>query len=194
VTLCRGGSALASEALAERGASVGIVAAVRRLLTVQGWKLSELDGVGVVNGPGSFTGVRAGVAAAKGLCVAAGLRLAAVSRLAVLCEAAKMREGLAVLYAGRGELYVRDTASGQEWITEQEEFLTHAKGAIVVVSEKCVEERLRELQPRVHGLQVSDALAPVQRVLQNGGADAARLDANYLRSESDIYKKTGAAR
>ena len=192
VALCRGGEVLASEELPERGASAGVVAAVRRLLEMQGWKLSELDGVGVVNGPGSFTGVRAGVAAAKGLCEA-GLRLAAVSRLEVLCEAAEMHEGFAVLRAGRGELYVRDAASGREWMATNEEFLMQAKAANVVVSEQSVEEMLHALHPRVHKLHVSDALGLVLKSLREGGIDVALLDANYVRSESEIYKKSGAA-
>jgi len=194
VALCRGSEVLASEDLPQRGAAAGIVAAVRRLLTAQGWKPAELNGVGVVNGPGSFTGVRAGVAAAKGLCEAAGLRLAAVSRLAVLCEAAEMREGFAVLYAGRGELYVRDVASGREWMSSGEDFLTLARGSSVVVSEKNVAEMLRELHPRMYELKVSDALVPGRRLLQNGGTDVALLDANYVRSEGEIYKKADAAR
>jgi len=194
VALCRGDEVLASEELPQRGASAGIVAAVRRLLTAQAWKPADLDGVGVVNGPGSFTGVRAGVAAAKGLCEAAGLRLAAVSRLAVLSEAAEMREGFAVLYAGRGELYLRDVASGQEWMSLQEEFLVQTKGASVVVSEKSVEAMLRDLHPHVHELRVNDAFTPVRILLRNGGTDVALLDANYVRSAGEIYKKADAAR
>ena len=189
VALCCGGEVLLHEALPERGASAGIVAVVRRLLVAQGWKVTKLDGVGVVNGPGSFTGVRAGVAAAKGLCEAAGLRLAAVSRLAVLCEAAEMRDGFALLRAGPGELYVRDAASGREWMSSSENFLTAAKGLSVVVSEQSVAELLRELQPRVHKLQVSNALGFVSRGLREGGADVALLDANYVRGEGEIYRK-----
>jgi tRNA threonylcarbamoyladenosine biosynthesis protein TsaB len=192
--LCRGGEVLASETLPERGASAGIVPAVRRLLTAQGWKAAELDGVGVVNGPGSFTGVRAGMAAAKGLCEAVGLRLAAVSRLEVLCEAAELREGFAVLRAGRGELYASDAASGREWMSTVEEFLTLAKGANVVVSEQSVAEMLRDLRPRWHALKVSDALGMVLQALRDGGTDLAQLDANYVRSEGEIYKKAGTAR
>ena len=130
VALCRGGEIIASEMLPERGASAGIVAAVRRLLEAQEWKVAELDGVGVVNGPGSFTGVRAGVAAAKGLCEAAGLPIAAVSRLAVLCDATELRDGFAVLNAGRNELYVRDAASEREWMIEREEFMVLARGEV----------------------------------------------------------------
>lgn len=194
VALCRGCEVLVREDLPERGASAGIVVAVRRLLAAQGWKATELDGVGVVNGPGSFTGVRAGVAAAKGLCEAAGLQLAAVSRLAVLCEATEIREGFAVLRAGRGELYVRDAANGREWMSSSEDFLALAAGASVVVSEKSVTEMLQELRPRVHELRVGDALEPVRRKLRDGGTDVALLDANYVRSEGDIYKKAGVAR
>jgi len=191
VALCKDGVMQRGIEFPDRGASAGIVAAVRELLMAEGWKAAELDGVGVVNGPGSFTGVRAGVAAAKGLCESAGLRLAAVSRLAVLCEKAEMHEGFAVLRAGRGELYVRDAANGREWMSTVEEFVVQAAYASVVVSEKSVEEMLQELQPRVHELRVSDALGLVLQALRAGGTDVGLLDGNYVRSESEIYKKAG---
>jgi tRNA threonylcarbamoyladenosine biosynthesis protein TsaB len=41
--------------------------AVRRLLQQLGWGLAELDAVGVVAGPGSFTGVRTGIGGGKGI-------------------------------------------------------------------------------------------------------------------------------
>ncbi len=44
--------------------------AIREMLSETGLKLSELDAVAVVNGPGSYTGLRVGLSAAKGICFA----------------------------------------------------------------------------------------------------------------------------
>ena len=93
VALGEGEAVVASESLPARGSSSALLPAVARLLEAKGWGLAELDGVGVVSGPGSFTGVRVGLAAAKGLCEAVGLRLAAVSRLEMLAVAAGLEDG-----------------------------------------------------------------------------------------------------
>jgi tRNA threonylcarbamoyladenosine biosynthesis protein TsaB len=50
--------------------------------------LSELEGVAISQGPGSFTGLRVGVSAAKAICFAMDLPLIAVSTLAGLAHAA----------------------------------------------------------------------------------------------------------
>lgn len=52
-----------------------------QLLSGTGTALAELDAVAVAAGPGSFTGVRIGVAAVKGLCWAASLPAVGVSTL-----------------------------------------------------------------------------------------------------------------
>lgn len=75
---------LLQEELAPRMAASHGLGAVRRLLEQAGWALGELSAIAVVHGPGSFTGVRVGVAMAKGLAEAAGLGLIPVSRLEVL--------------------------------------------------------------------------------------------------------------
>ena len=51
------------------------------LLKNAGLTVGELDAVAVAHGPGSFTGVRIGVATAKGLCWGAGIPAAGVSTL-----------------------------------------------------------------------------------------------------------------
>jgi tRNA threonylcarbamoyladenosine biosynthesis protein TsaB len=193
VALCRGAEVLRVEEFAERGASAGIIAGVRRLLEAEGWPLGELDGIGVVNGPGSFTGLRAGLAAAKGLCEAASLPLAAVSRLAVLAGVASLGNGFAALSAGRGELYVREISTEHEWMCGVDEFRVVAEGAPVVIAEACVAELLAEKKPQLYPLQVGDALALVRRSLQQGGCDVATVDANYVRGESEIYRKQAGA-
>jgi tRNA threonylcarbamoyladenosine biosynthesis protein TsaB len=65
-----------------------LVAAVGELLAQSGIKLSQLHAMVAVNGPGSFTGVRVGLAAVKGFAEAARIPVVAVSRLEVLAAKA----------------------------------------------------------------------------------------------------------
>jgi tRNA threonylcarbamoyladenosine biosynthesis protein TsaB len=65
----------------------------------------ELDAVAIGAGPGSFTGLRIGMATAKGIAFAAGKPLWAVSSLAALASMANADRVCAVLDARRGEVY-----------------------------------------------------------------------------------------
>ena len=69
-----------------------------------------LDAIAVTNGPGSFTGVRIGLATARGLALAAGLPLTGVTTLQALAAAPPEDERrgriiLATLDARRDQLY-----------------------------------------------------------------------------------------
>ncbi len=206
----------AIEVLTPRAASAEIISAVRRLLQTAGWSLHELSAVGVVSGPGSFTGVRAGLAAAKGLCEATGLRMAAVSRLEVLQHAgvpdgnasgAQARvdpSAFAVLDAGRGEVYVREQPAGQaarEWLCSLEDLRAACTNRRLIIAEPLLAtslaarlgEGLTGCEMILCPLTVADALAPVRRCLAQGGSDAAMVDANYVRGENDIYRKNEPA-
>jgi tRNA threonylcarbamoyladenosine biosynthesis protein TsaB len=70
--------------------------------------VSHLSGVAVARGPGSFTGLRVGLAVAKGLALSQGLPLIGISTLDVLAAAqGRSRQTLyAVLQAGRGRIAV----------------------------------------------------------------------------------------
>jgi tRNA threonylcarbamoyladenosine biosynthesis protein TsaB len=194
LALSEGEHVLAVKALPSRSASAEIIGEVRLLLAAAGWSLGQLDGVGVVAGPGSFTGVRTGLAAAKGLCEAAGLPLAMVSRLEVLAKATSVSEGYAVLGAGRRDLYVLELRDGvaNERMSTVEFMLEAAAGSLVVVAEELVLELLRELQPVLHRLSVVDAVPLLIVALQDGGVDLAEADANYVRRESELYAKHGS--
>jgi tRNA threonylcarbamoyladenosine biosynthesis protein TsaB len=188
----RGADALRVEAFGERRASAEMLGALRRLLTAEGLSLSDFDGVGVVSGPGSFTGVRTGLAAAKGLCEAAGLPLAAVSRLEMLAEAAGLTDGFAVLDAGRGSLYVREQRSedgAREFLLRIAEFEEKAGKGRVVVAEERLMDVLANVGPRLRRLTMDDLIEPVRRSLKNGGTDVMRAEANYVRAESEIYSR-----
>jgi tRNA threonylcarbamoyladenosine biosynthesis protein TsaB len=189
VALFGGQRVIAAEDLAQGRASAEIVSVVRRLLGQAGWRVQELCAVGVVRGPGSFTGIRAGLAVAKGLCEAAGVPLVAVSRLEVLADVASLRSGFAVLDAGRGEVYVREVSTQREWLSLIADFETACAGQPVAIADARLVERLLRCSPVVCPLHVADALAAVLRTLRAGGSDGVLADANYVREESDIYRK-----
>ena len=105
--------AIAAEGSADTAggaASEALMPLVARVLERAGLAPRDLDAVAVGAGPGSFTGLRIGMATAKGIAFAAGIPLWAVSSLAALALGAVRRGAtgtiLPVLDARRGEIYV----------------------------------------------------------------------------------------
>jgi tRNA threonylcarbamoyladenosine biosynthesis protein TsaB len=60
--------------------------ALDHLLQVSGVSLTEIHGLAVAKGPGSFTGLRVGLSAAKGFCEGLGVPIVALSSLEVLAS------------------------------------------------------------------------------------------------------------
>lgn len=190
--LIEGDRVLVSAEFPPRSASAALSSELRRMFATSRVTLRELNGIGVVSGPGSFTGVRTGLAMAKGLCEVAGLPLASVSRLEVLADAADLLEGFAVLDAGRGSLYVREqrrTEPAREYLVTVQEFERAAAGSPIVVAERRVAESLSRIAPVLRELRPIDLLKPVQRSLAEGGTNVALADANYVLPESEIYNR-----
>ena len=78
---------------------------IEMLLTLHGWTLDSVDCFAGSTGPGSFTGVRIGLAAVKGLAEGAGKRAIGVSSLEALAQCGSAPLRATVLDARRGEVY-----------------------------------------------------------------------------------------
>jgi tRNA threonylcarbamoyladenosine biosynthesis protein TsaB len=78
---------------------------IDQLLARHGLSLSNIDAFASASGPGSFTGVRVGLAAAKGLAEAAGRRVVAVSNLQALAWFGTRSLRATVMDARRGQVY-----------------------------------------------------------------------------------------
>jgi len=88
--------------------TVELVPRLLAALEQVGLGAEHLSGVAVTRGPGSFTGLRVGIAVAKGLALARGLPLVGVPTLDVVAAAQgrDRRPLCAVLQAGRGRICV----------------------------------------------------------------------------------------
>ncbi len=109
--LARPGEVLAQAGLDERGWHArDLLARIDTLLAGAGLRPEQLSGIAVTVGPGSFTGVRIGMATAKGLAYALNVGVAGLSTLEALARAA-LAGGeppprlCAAIEAGRGEVY-----------------------------------------------------------------------------------------
>ncbi|TAD90131.1 MAG: tRNA (adenosine(37)-N6)-threonylcarbamoyltransferase complex dimerization subunit type 1 TsaB [Bacteroidetes bacterium] len=67
--------------------------AVQLLTQRLGLQLAQIDAVAVSNGPGSYTGLRVGLASAKGICFALGKPLIALSSLQIMAKDASQAAG-----------------------------------------------------------------------------------------------------
>jgi tRNA threonylcarbamoyladenosine biosynthesis protein TsaB len=96
---------------------------IERLLAEAGWAKSSLDRIAVGRGPGSFVGLRVGIALAEGLGLGLGRPVVGVPSLtamtaAVPADVAGTR--VAVVDARRGELFVQAATSSGEPLLEAE--------------------------------------------------------------------------
>jgi len=168
--------------------SVALVQEIAGLLAEAGMAVGDLAGIAAVAGPGSFTGIRIGLAAVKGLAEAANLPVVTLSRLALLANAADAPS--VVLDAHRGQFYCGMYGNGEA----REMLLTageiNTMGGLtgrVAVCEETVAQLLEELygEPELVRVAAPTAAAALRFSLskwQNGDlADLALLDGYYLR-------------
>lgn len=99
-----------------------LVPAVEQVLFCSGLVMGDIDLFACCAGPGSFTGLRVGLATARGFAQATSKPLVTVSSLEALASNAMQGEGLNVcpmLDARRGEVYAACYGTGPDWILQE---------------------------------------------------------------------------
>lgn len=100
VALCRDASVLSALHIPlARGHAERLLPAIEGVVRAAGLKLAEVDAIATTVGPGSFTGLRTGLAAAQGLAFALDTPLVGIGRFEAFAEAAGVFGRSAVVVA-----------------------------------------------------------------------------------------------
>lgn len=179
--------------------SAQLVPQVAALLQKHALNKQQIDGFAVVSGPGSFTGLRVGLAAIKALAEILKRPIVPVSRLEALAVLAGTNGRItAVLDAGRGEVYVGtyDVVNGRaDCVSEQvlpaAELTSEVSIGSLVTPDPKLADMLAQKGIDAHSTMAprSDQIARIGfRKLQDGqSVSPEALDATYIRrSEAEI--------
>ncbi len=118
VAIWQQGSVLARESLPmARGHTEALIPMVQRVLAAAAMGFSKINLVGVTIGPGAFTGLRVGLAAARGIALAANVPCMGVTTLETIATAVQRqkRDDRVVLIAldtRRGDFYTQAFSAG----------------------------------------------------------------------------------
>jgi tRNA threonylcarbamoyladenosine biosynthesis protein TsaB len=187
--------------------SAQLIPQIGELLSRNGFMKTAIGAFAVVSGPGSFTGLRIGLAAVKALAEVLNKPIAAVSLLEV-CVVTSGAQGkvMSALDAGRNEVYVGEydipAQAGQvsreqvprERIVSRNEFLAQAKGWNVVTPDSVLAEAARAAGLTISVIEPISAADVVRlgwRKIQSGETvGPEQLEANYIRrTDAEMLEK-----
>ena len=187
--------------------SAQLVPQISALLEKHGLRKNDIGAFAVASGPGSFTGLRVGLAAIKALAEILQKPIAAISRLEAIARTARGRgqntsgRVLAALDAGRNEIYLgeydlrSDAARAvNERLASRAEFLADARSARVFTPDRSVAEAVREAGSDVEEVErpTSAVIARIgwEKIQSGDTISPEELEANYIRrSDAEIFAK-----
>ena len=195
LALTRGGELLEEVAmLAPAGFAQVLYGELERLFSRHGIRTADVDCCAAASGPGSFTGVRVGLACVKGLAEAVGRPAVAVSNLEALarCGTAPLRG--AVIDARRDQIYAAvydcDGRIVSPEIVDRWETWLAALPPGVDEFVSAMTLPVKHLVPAPQSLARIIAEVAQGRLQRGEAQDPAALDANYVRrSDAELFWK-----
>lgn len=181
--------------------SAQLVPQIAALLEKYGYRKTDLDGFAVASGPGSFTGLRVGLAAIKALAEILHKPIAAVTLLEAVARSGRAHARvLAVLDAGRNEVYAGDydlepqVRLHSERLLSREAFLVEARERAVVTPDADLAEAARAAGATVQQIEYpgSGVIARLgwEQIQRGETVRPEELEANYIRrSDAEIFSK-----
>lgn len=115
VAVARDGAAVASRSIEQQRSSAHLLDLIGEVLAEAGITVRDLGGIAALRGPGSFTGLRIGLATVLGLHQALGVPATALPSLQVMAAAVEVFEGevvIAAVDALRGDWSAQAFAAG----------------------------------------------------------------------------------
>jgi tRNA threonylcarbamoyladenosine biosynthesis protein TsaB len=185
--------------------SAQLVPQIAALLQKRSFGKTDIGAFVVVSGPGSFTGLRVGLAAIKALAEILQKPIVPVSLLETIATASRAQgKVVAVLDAGRGEVYFgayqiagESLQVLREELLSQAEFLSVAPEATIITPVPTLLAAARDA-----GLTVCAVEPPTAATIARFGwknlkagetVSPERLEANYMRrSDAEMFVKRGS--
>ncbi|WP_088227961.1 tRNA (adenosine(37)-N6)-threonylcarbamoyltransferase complex dimerization subunit type 1 TsaB [Desulfosporosinus sp. FKB] len=158
-----------------------IIPMLDQLFAAAAWTLSQLELIGVVRGPGSFTGIRIGIATAQGLAQVLKLPLAGILSLDALAWAGWGRDEdiVPILDARKNEWYT----ARYRWTAESASAECLMAPQALSISE-CLEQ-LKELKQRI--CFIGDAAGKAKQEIEAALGDRAIVLPDYLSLPRGAY-------
>lgn len=182
--------------------SAQLVPQIAALLQKHGFNKSDLEGFIVVSGPGSFTGMRVGLAAVKALAEILQKPIVPVSLLELIATASRTQgKVVAVLDGGRREVFFGqyELQGGsvrvlREELLSQADFVSAARDSTVVTPDAALAAIAREASFAVVEVETPNAEMITRfgwKKLQAGKTvSPEQLEANYMRrSDAEMFVK-----
>ena len=187
--------------------SAQLIPTLTAMLHNHGIKKEDISAIACAVGPGSFTGLRIGLAAVMGLAEALNVPIATVSTLeavAAQAQSANSNRILAALDAGRSEMFVGEYHASFDGLRKvKENFCTKTDLATMLQSgpDKPVlatfDQWIADFAASVGANAIvvdrpdSETIAQLgcARVLAGETVSVEELDANYLRPDHSLFSK-----
>jgi tRNA threonylcarbamoyladenosine biosynthesis protein TsaB len=183
--------------------SAQLVPQIAALLEKHGFTKGDIGAFAAASGPGSFTGLRVGLAAIKALAEVLGKPIAAVSLLEAVAMSSRSRgRVLAVLEAGRNEVYAGEFEVGDceahlisEKVIGYEQCFNSARDLTIVTPDQNVAEAARNRKLKIQEIERprSDSIARIgwRKIRAGQVVSPEELEANYIRrSDAEIFARS----